>query len=168
MADWYAVQTKPRKEQVALANLSRQDYETFLPMISVQRRRRGRWREIAEPLFPGYLFTRLDLRLENTAPIRSTRGVTGLVRFGGEPRPVPAGIIRGLQEAGAGRGGFIRPEQVLNAGDPVEIVAGPLAGLRGIFLANSGVERVQILLDLVGHGNRATVSRDQLAPATSQ
>lgn len=166
MPAWYAVQTKPRQEQVALANLSRQHYRGFLPLISVPKRRRGRWQESIEPLFPGYLFASLDLCREDTAPIRSTRGVVGLVRFGAGPRPVPAQIIERLQAADAAGDGVIRREQAFSEGDPVEIVSGPLAGLRGIFLAKSGAERVHVLLDLLGRGNRATVSRHEITAAT--
>jgi len=166
MPAWYVVQTKPRQEQVALTNLLRQHYQGFLPRIGVPKRRRGRWQEVIEPLFPGYLFASLDLRHEDAAPIRSTRGVVGLVRFGGGPRPVPAQVVERLQLAEGGDG-VIRREQAFNEGDRIEIVAGPLAGLRGIFLAASGAERVHVLLDLLGRGNRATVSRREIAVATS-
>jgi len=80
---------------------------------------------------------------------------------------MPAQVVERLQLAEAAGDGVIRREQAFNEGDRIEIVSGPLAGLRGIFLAASGAEPVHVLLDVVGRGNRATVSRREVAVATS-
>ena len=82
---WYAIHTKPRQEDLAAEHLRRQEFEVYLPRIKQPRRYRGRWRDAIEPLFPRYLFIRLELGSENVAPIRSTRGVTKLVSFNGQP-----------------------------------------------------------------------------------
>jgi transcriptional antiterminator RfaH len=166
MQAWYAVQTKPRRESLAEEHLARQGYDVHLPLLESARRRRGRWRPVVEPLFPGYLFVKLDLRHDDWAPIRSSRGVaTGLVRFGGVPRSVPEGVVEGLLAAGTGAGGALRRDHPFRAGDRVEIVAGPLAGLRAVFLAPTGAERVQLLLEMLGRQNRVVLSRHHLTPA---
>ena len=164
MTDWYAIHTKPRQEYVAVENLERQSYEVFLPLIRQPRRRRGRWQTVTEPLFPGYLFSRLDLEADNIAPIRSTRGVTGLVRFGGLPCPVPADVVENLQILQESEEGVICTATLFQPGDRVSISEGPLAGLEGIFLAASGKERVSLLLDFLGKQQRIDVSRHQIAP----
>jgi transcriptional antiterminator RfaH len=166
MKAWYAVHTKPRQETVASEHLSRQGFETHAPVILAPRRRRGRWSEVVQPLFPGYLFVRLDLEHQNTAPIRSTRGVTGLVRFGGLPTPVPQGVVERLVAAGTACEGAVRLEYLFQPGDRVEIVSGALAGLEAVFLAASGQERVRVLLEMLGRENRVLLSRHQLVPAT--
>jgi transcriptional antiterminator RfaH len=145
--------------------LRRQHYESYLPLVRLHRRRRGGWEEVTEPLFPGYLFVRLDTRRDNTAPIRSTRGVIGLVRFGGTLRPVPEGLVERLLAAPAGPGGAIRQEHFFQAGERVEIVEGPLAGLQAIFLAPTGQQRAQLLLELLGRETRVVVPQDRLAPS---
>jgi len=71
MSEWYAVHTKARH-------------------------RRGRWREVTEPLFPGYVFTHLDLHSDNIAPIRSARSAAGLARFDSRHIPVPEVLIDNL------------------------------------------------------------------------
>jgi transcriptional antiterminator RfaH len=166
MEAWYAVHTKARQERLAAEHLTRQHYHVYLPLLRAPKRRRGHWRDVIEPLFPGYLFIRLDLHLQNTAPIRSTYGVTGLVRFGGEPRPVPRDLVEHLLTAETGPQGTIRQEHLFHSGDQVEIASGPLAGLKGIFLAASGQERAHLLLDLLGRSNRVVVSQHQLVPAS--
>ena len=69
-ARWFVVQTKPRQEQIALDNLSRQGYHSYLPRLCQQKRRRDQWHTVVEPLFPGYLFVQLTPGTDNTAPIR--------------------------------------------------------------------------------------------------
>ena len=162
--DWYAIHTKARQEYVAMENLVRQSYEVFLPLIRQSRRRRGRWQAVTEPLFPGYLFSRLDLEADNIAPIRSTRGVAGLVRFGGLPCPVPAEVVENLQSLQESEEGVICTATLFQPGDRVSISEGPLAGLEGIFLASSGKERVSLLLDFLGKQQRIDISPHQIAP----
>ena len=91
--NWYAVATRPRMEGAARENLERQGYGVCLPELRLRKRRQGRWQDVNEPLFPGYLFVALDLAVDNTAPIRSTVGVRGLVRFGLRSPPMPAGSV---------------------------------------------------------------------------
>lgn len=78
MKSWYLVHTKIRQEAVALANLQRQGFECFLPLIWVEKLRRGNLQVVQEPLFPRYLFIRLGMGAESQswAPIRSTLGVS--------------------------------------------------------------------------------------------
>jgi Transcription termination factor nusG len=45
-------QTKPREEELAVANLRRQDFEVFMPLL---RERRGMEAKIV-PMFHGYIF----------------------------------------------------------------------------------------------------------------
>jgi len=165
MAAWYVLHTKARQERIAAQHLARQDFEVYTPLIRLPKRRRRRWCEVIEPLFPGYLFVHLDFKRQNTAAIRSTRGVIGLVRFGNEPQSLPNRLVEHLMAAQTDREGAISQEHPFNSGDRVEIVSGPLAGLQAVFLAASGEERAQLLLDLLGRGNRVMVSRHHLIPA---
>ena len=82
---WYAVCCKPRQESVAEDNLLRQGFHVYLPRIRIRQRRRKQWLDAVEVLFPRYVFIRIDPLRRSTAAVRSTRGVVGLVRFGGQP-----------------------------------------------------------------------------------
>lgn len=162
---WYPVHTKGRQEFVAFENMDRQGYRVHLPLLRAPKRRRGRWQEVVEPLFPGYLFVEMDLGLDDPAPIRSTRGVIGLVRFGGLAQPMPSGVVEALiSAAGCADDGAVRHEYLFAAGDPVEVVDGPLAGLHAVFLAPSGNDRVRLLLELLGREHRVVLSRHQIVP----
>lgn len=163
MKRWYLVHTKPRKERVAEQNLQRQGYEVYLPLIQQPRRRRGHWIEVIDPLFPNYLFVRLRFGWDNIGPIRYTMGVRQLVRFTQEPAIVPEEIIESLKAAADSDTGIYQfKEALFRPGDKVMIDQGPLAGLNAIFLAETGQERVLILLEMLGRENQITIERDLL------
>lgn len=166
MESWFVVHTKPKQEFIAEANLQRQGFQVYLPRIKQSRRRHGKWVDTIEPLFPRYLFIRLFLTRDDTSPIRSTRGVVGLVRFTYQPAVVPNSIVEGLQDSVDEETGCHHFGQGLfSQGDTVSIIQGPLAGLKGIFQNTEiGDGRVIVLMNLLGKENRVTVARDQITP----
>ena len=157
---WYAVATKARDEAIAKANLERQDYRVFLPTISLKKRRRGRWVPVTEPLFPGYLFVSLALGADDPAPIRSTVGCIGLVRFGRAHAPVPSSLIAALQGTS---GGALDTPLPFNQGDKVRFIAGPFVGIEAVFDMPRGEDRAHVLLELLGKVQRLTVSQHDLS-----
>lgn len=166
MKHWYAIHSKPRQEQVAAQNLSRQAFEIYLPKIKQARRYRGQWRHRIEALFPRYLFIRLNLGEDNIAPIRSTRGVSKLVSLSGLPTAVPDPLIDALIQSAEPDTGLHHPEEALfEAGNPVTIVDGPLQGLEAIFKAQDGEQRSIILLTILGKTQQLRIDKNHLWPA---
>lgn len=162
---WYLIHSKPAQENTAFEHLDRQGFEIFLPRMRRQVRHAGRWRERVDAMFPRYLFIRLDADDQDWAPIRSTVGVSRLVRFGAHPAVVPEELVEGLR-ARADDESIVRIETTgdFNPGQRVRVLDGPFAGLEGIIQAKSARERVDILLSIVGQGARTRVSTDNLAP----
>jgi transcriptional antiterminator RfaH len=143
---WYLIHCKPREERRALENLERQHFECFFPVRSRERRREGKLYKATDPLFPGYLFIHLNRLQDNWYPIRSTRGVNGIVRFSEYPLPVRDDLIEGIK---------IRlsdspvQEPYLRPGDNVRITEGAFSQLEAIFLSNDGDQRVILLLNIL-------------------
>jgi transcriptional antiterminator RfaH len=165
---WYAINTKPRQENVALENLERQGFTAFLPMIKVKKRQRGKWTDKIEPLFPRYLFIQLTMFEDNFAPIRSTFGVHKIIRFGEYPAQVPTDLVQALIANQDNLLGIQKPKiPVFNKGDKVTVINGPLKGLTGIVENDSGEERVIMMLNLLGRENVLSVETDNLVPATA-
>jgi len=163
---WYAVCCKPRQEAVAEENLLRQGYRTYLPRIRNTRRRAGQWIDKVEPLFPRYLFICVDPARHSTAPVRSTRGVSGLVRHCGLPAAVPEQVIEAIMQRADADSGLHRDNRPLFcAGDPIRLIEGPLAGMEGMFTEEDGERRVIVLLELMGKANKTRVNRDWVVPA---
>lgn len=142
---WYLIHCKPREDERALENLERQGFECYRPAQLVERRRNGRRCTVPEPLFPNYLFIRLDRVNDNWYPIRSTRGVIHIVRFNEFPLPVADAIIEGIRS----RLAAVSVEPYLKPGDRVRIAEGPFSQLEAIFVANDGQNRVVLLLNIL-------------------
>jgi transcriptional antiterminator RfaH len=142
---WYLIHCKPREDERALENLERQGFECYRPAQLVERRRNGRRCAVPEPLFPNYLFIRLDRVNDNWYPIRSTRGVIHIVRFNEFPLPVADAIIEGIRS----RLAAVSVEPYLKSGDRVRIAEGPFSQLEAIFVANDGQNRVVLLLNIL-------------------
>ena len=121
-ARWYVVQTQPNAEQRADEHLRRQGFTTFLPRLLKSRRHARKTETVSRPLFPRYMFVRLDTASQGWHAIRSTFGVTSLI--GGEqgPTPVRDGVVEALR-AQAGSDGFFRAQVRKWIDDPaVEVV----------------------------------------------
>ncbi|UUC48961.1 transcription/translation regulatory transformer protein RfaH [Pseudomonas citronellolis] len=140
---WYLIQCKPRQDMRALENLERQGYRCLLPMHQIERLQKGKLQQISEPLFPGYLFIQLDRLEDNWLPIRSTRGVTQVVNFGGRPTSVPSTVIDKLLYAEP----LAKP--LLVAGDRVRLHDPNFQEIEAIFMERNGDERVLLLLKLL-------------------
>ena len=134
-ANWFAVVTKPRQEQIALENLERQGYKCILPMAeNPYQRRSKKHQKIIEPLFPRYLFLKAIAESQNLAPVRSTKGVISMVRFGLELAVLPEYIIESIKQRLNPETGLVQLDPVpVQPGETVKVFDGPLAGIEGIF-----------------------------------
>ena len=162
---WYAVLCKPRGEEVAVTNLENQGYAVYLPRLLARHRRLGKWVNRIEPLFPRYLFLRLRDERQSLTPVRSTVGVSGMVRLGGQPAVVSDALIEALRARQDATVGVHLQRTVFAPGATVKFVEGPFSGLEGIFSKETGEERVIVLLDLLGKMNALKVDRDWLVAA---
>ena len=144
---WYLVHTKPRQEDIALANLERQGYECYLPQMRIERIRRRKAEVAAEPMFPRYLFVRLDSsdQGKSWSPIRSTLGVSQLVHFGARAAKVDETLIDLLRQRERG----LPTEAMFHSGDAVFIADGPFAGIDAIYQTADAERRAFILLEIL-------------------
>ena len=147
--NWYLVYCKPRQEISAKFNLERQGYQVFLPMIRVQNRVQGKRVSSIVAMFPRYLFIRLAQGFDNLAPIRSTIGVSHLVKFGLETVKVPDELIE-LLKSRENKDGMCEIQKTkFKAGDRFRISEGVMEGYEGVVLARSGKDRVRLMLDAI-------------------
>lgn len=146
---WYAMRSKPRKEEVLWRQLRAREIEVFYPRIRVQPVN-PRARKV-KPYFPGYMFVRTDLESVGLSTFQWMPHAIGLVLFGGEPAYVPESLIHAIRrrvDAINKAGGELFDG--LQKGDPVKIREGPFEGYEAIFDTRlSGNERVRVLLRLL-------------------
>ena len=159
---WYVVHTKPRQERVALENLTRQGYCAYLPHLKVLKNWRGPRQIGFEPLFPRYLFFQPGRGGQSIAPVRSTCGVTSIVRFGGIPAVLEPCTIASIREFEGCQhvAGYLELSG-LRPGKTVLVTSGPLAGLEGL-VAMVSRQRVIVLMRLLGDETAVRLSPDEL------
>jgi len=146
--EWYLVRTKPGKERWVRDQLAGRVSEVFLPMLKARMPRWGRMAVSVAPLFPCYVFARLDLKA-SYFEVRYLAGVSGLVSAGKDPIVVPEAIIAEIRARGTDDVVEI-PEDPFDSGQPVRVVEGPFRGFEAIFERYlSGAERVAILLSTI-------------------
>jgi transcriptional antiterminator RfaH len=146
MKQWYLLYTKPRQEKLALQHLQNQAYEVYLPLVQVEKIRQGVRSLVEEALFPRYIFVRLDeVGSQSWAPIRSTVGVSQLVKFGSRFAQVSQDLVGWVQEQA--KGAKLAPE--FNEGELVSITEGPFRGMDAIFKTYDGEKRAILLLNIL-------------------
>ena len=146
---WYAIRSKPNKEDFLTGQLKAHGVEVYYPVLHVKPVN-PRSRKI-RPYFPGYLFVHVDLDVINSSGLRWMPGASGLVSFDGEPASVPDLLIDTLKKQVDHHNKIIRDKKKnFQAGDLVLIENGPFVGHEAIFDINiSGEDRVRVLLNLL-------------------
>ena len=98
--------------------------------------------------------------------MRSTRGVVGLVRFGGQPAVVADEVMDALLQREDSDSSLHQDDRPLFCeGEAVKLVEGPLAGMEGVFVQEDGEKRVVVLLEMLGKANKIRVNRDLVVQA---
>jgi len=169
MKYWHLLMTKPREDERAESHLLNQDYELFRPMIRQFKIQGGKQVAVTEPLFPRYLFIRLDDVLGNWSKIRSTRGVARMVRFTDMPAKVPDSLIEELRSQCIEDNIIDTTKDrpfVFEKGDEIEITEGSFRGLKAIIKAQVAEDRVLLLLNLLGKEQELEISLNQVKSST--
>ena len=146
---WYVVRTQLHREAKAAQQLENQDYRVFLPRFLKSRRHARKFETVMAPLFPRYLFVILDLTRDRWRSVNGTFGVDRLLMRGGEPEPVPCGLVEQLIE-NADAKGVVLPGSGLKVGDSIRVSAGPFAELLGTLERLDDNNRVRVLLEIMG------------------
>ena len=137
---WFAIMVRTSREKTADLLLENAGYECFLPISRYMRRWSDRMKEVEVPLFPGYLFCRMNPH--NRLPVLMTPGVIQIVGVGKTPIPVAEEEIAAIQLVGKS-GLSTMPWPYLEVGHVARIEDGPLRGMSGIVIKiKSGLKLV--------------------------
>jgi transcription antitermination factor NusG len=137
---WYAILSKTGREKNATLLLENSGFECYLPISKSSRRWSDRTKEIDVPLFPGYLFCRMNPN--DRLPVLTTPGVVQIVGTGKTPIPIEEHEIADIKRV-ASSGLSTTPWPYLQVGQKARIEEGPLQGLSGIIVRiKSGLKLV--------------------------
>ncbi|HKF49528.1 MAG TPA: transcription termination/antitermination NusG family protein [Terracidiphilus sp.] len=143
--NWFALQTRMRREHFVASALEQKGYTVFLP-------RSGASANIGctEPLFPGYLFVYFNpwCRSSSGGAIITTDGVIRIVGTGKRLSPIPEAEIDSIKAAIAS-GLMLQPVPYVNIGDFVYIAEGPLKGVSGTIQRIKNEQRLIISISML-------------------
>lgn len=166
MRRWYALAVHARSEASAAQELVERVDEVFLPVRRERRAWSDRIRVAEVPLFPCYLFVRLELTAERrVALLRSKHVVEVVGRLPGDERiarAIPDHEVEALRILVAAERA-LDPIERLTPGQHVLVGAGPLRGARGVVEhAPDGQRRLVVQIALLGRGVRTVLSADDV------
>ncbi|WDP88992.1 MAG: UpxY family transcription antiterminator [Desulfobacter sp.] len=160
---WFALLTRSNFEKTVYTSICRKRIEAFLPTMRKPSRRKDRKLMIDWPLFPGYVFVRSTIVPADQLQILKTVGAVRLLGNVKGPIAVPDMQIASLKLLTSASQDLITGTTVqLKKGDPVMILEGPMAGLRGEFHQHKGQSRVIVKVDLLGQYAGVEVDSDNV------
>jgi transcription termination/antitermination protein NusG len=158
---WFALRVKPNYEKPVAAMLRGKGFEEFLPLQRTRRRWSDRVKVMDLPLFPGYLFCRLNL--EDRMPLLTTPGFLYIVGIGRNPEPVEESEILAIQSVL--RSGLpVTPWPSLMIGQKVQLRHGPLRGLEGVLTKIANQHRIFVSVTLLKRSISVEVAPEWVQP----
>jgi transcription antitermination factor NusG len=160
---WYALRTRSRHEKLVRDQLAAQGVEPFLPLIERARQWKDRRKLVAFPLFPGYCFARFPVSLR--VAVLSTTGVVQVLGNHDGPVPVPDAEIEAVRRLVTSTLPY-DPHPYLREGMQVEVIRGPLAGVRGILLRKGTRARLVMGVTLIHQAASVELDALDVAPVS--
>ena len=162
--DWYLAYTKPRQEDLARVNLEQQGFESYLPLYKKFRKTEQGPVSVFEPMFPRYIFFRPGKPGQSISAVRSTKGITTIVRFGFEPAVIDEVLLQRIRQLEQDRNHATLLElSKLKAGQTVRLKHTALDGVEGLVQSVSS-KRVAVLLDILGRPAVVQLEHHQVEP----
>lgn len=148
-AEWYAVWTRSHCEHLVAQQLAANQFTPFLPEMSVWSRRLGKAHLVQAPIFPGYLFVHHAMTKSSYVEILKARGVVRVLEGGWQRlTPIPHEEVDAIQRI-VESGVPVFPHAYFRQGDHVRVVAGPLAGVEGLYVRDKNRGRLVVSIDLL-------------------
>jgi transcription antitermination factor NusG len=157
---WFAVYTSPRHEKRVSEYMKLREIEHYLPLYQVRRKwRNGATETLDLPLFPGYLFVRID-RAERVRVLEAPGVLSFVGGTGGKPASLPETDIDALRSGLSLR--HAEPHPLLTVGQRARILSGALAGMEGVVVRKKNSLRVVLTMDTIMQSVSVEVDASEL------
>lgn len=123
--------------------------EAFLPTVTRWSRWKDRKKQVVWPLFPGYCFARFSP--DQKVAVLSIQGAQKIISVNGVPAPIPDEEIAGIRQL-VDSDLLYDPCPMIQEGDKVEVIHGPLKGVVGRLERKGTRARLVLSVDLIGQG----------------
>ena len=158
---WFALRVRSNYERVTAVHLRDRGFDEFVPTYKTERQWSDRKKEFDLPLFPGYVFCRLNP--DDRLPVLTIPGTVGLVGFGKGPAAIPDQEIESIRKM-IGAGLLVAPWPFLSVGQGVLIERGPLAGVEGVLQEIKKTYRLVVSIGLLQRSVSAEIDRTWIRP----
>jgi len=143
---WYAIRTRSRHEKLVHQQLGSRGVDSFLPTVDRRRRWKDRWKTVSFPLFPGYCFARFPY--QDRLSVLTAVGVVQILGINGHASPIPDAEIEAVRLLVTSTLP-LDPHPYLREGMEVEVVRGPLEGVRGVLVRKGSRARLVVAVHLI-------------------
>lgn len=163
VAQWYAIQTRPRHEKKVTAELKEKRIDSYLPLLNQVHRWSDRRKVVQVPLFPGYVFVHAQLDPEVRVAVLRSWGALAFVGPQREPLPIQDSQIEDIRTLLLTKIA-LTPFPFLKIGQRVRVRGGALDGLEGILVTN-GARRLVISVTSIQRSLSITIEGYDIEPA---
>ncbi len=158
---WYAIRTRSRHEKLVYQQLASRRVESFLPLVDRRRRWKDRWKMVSFPLFPGYCFAYFPH--QHRMSVVTAVGVVHILGVNGHAIAIPDHEIEAVRQLVTCTLP-LDPHPYLREGMEVEVLRGPLAGVRGILLRKGGRARLVVAINLIQQAASVELDAQDVQP----
>lgn len=142
---WFAVHTRSKSEKFVQRMLEKKGIRAWLPLQKLMRRYTRSTRWVEKPLINAYVFVKIVK--DQYVPVLETENVAGFVKFSKNLIAIPESEIDLLKRITLEDGLEVQAVPgAFEEGDPVEISAGNLMGLKGRIVKVEGKRKFQVEL----------------------
>ena len=163
---WYAIYVRSRHEKSVHSELQKKGIESSLPLTIITRQWSDRRKKVEVPLFRGYVFVKIDIKNEKL-PVLTTNGVVKFVTFNNVTVPIPEDQMYWLQQMIASDL-LLSQEQDFPVGTEIDVMFGPLKGLRGRVKQKNSETRLVVWFDAIMQGVSVEIDPTWLTPVRLQ
>ena len=146
---WYALYTNPRAEKKVVKELTLQGFENFLPLQTTFKQWSDRKKKVEIPLFNSYVFVRIDIK-KSYYKILEISGIVKFVKFGKEINSMRDEQIEQIKLLLSNFDDIDVDSDSIGLSELVEVIAGPLKGLKGKTIESQGSKSFAIEIEQLG------------------
>ena len=158
---WLIAQIKPNSYNLAIRNLERQGFKTFLPKMEITQRQKNKFIVKNVYVFPGYMFVCFDPDIISWTKINSTYGVSKILTFNKKPSEISSDFILALKNRYEINSNPTRKE-TLKQGDSIKFFSGPFADVIAKVESVDENNRIWVLLEAMGGYRKLKLQKNQL------
>ena len=157
--EWLVLHVKPRTEKKVMFWLAHYECPRYLPTYTKVRKVQRRKVRTELPLFPGYVFTRLNP--DERLLMLKTNLLVHVI-----PVPRPREVVHQLRQINRATRltPALMPTVTFKAGDHVKVVSGPFCGVDGYVRREGAKATIVLNIDILGRAVETAISIIDCAP----